>query len=119
MGLKRYIEGLGAYQSLFLLAVPTATVEPLKLVAVAGKGHWIVGTTMIVICYMLSLVLVERLFVIVKPKLLTSRGSRRSGTKSLPCVHGLSHHSDDCVKGRVDLEGDRGQTDSTCPRRDL
>lgn len=73
MDLKRRIESLGAYQSLFLLAVPTATVEPLKLVAVAvaGKGHWIAGTMMIVTCYVLSLVLVERLFRLVKPKLLT------------------------------------------------
>jgi hypothetical protein len=73
MSLKTRIEGLGAYQSLFLLAVPTATVEPLKLVAVAvaGKGHWLAGTTMIVSCYLLSLVFVERLFAIVKPKLLT------------------------------------------------
>jgi hypothetical protein len=73
MGLKRRIENLGPYQSLFLLAVPTATVEPLKLVAVAiaGEGHWIAGTAMIVTCYLLSLFLVERLFIIVKPKLLT------------------------------------------------
>jgi len=73
MSLKRCIENLGAYQSLFLLAVPTPTVEPLKLVAVAvaGKGHWIAGTTMIACCYLLSLVVVERLFRIVKPKLLT------------------------------------------------
>jgi hypothetical protein len=72
-GLKRRIENLSPYQSLFLLAVPTATVEPLKLVAVAvaGEGHWIAGTAMIVTCYLLSLVLIERLFVIVKPKLLT------------------------------------------------
>jgi hypothetical protein len=35
MSLKSRIQGLGAYPSLFLLAVPTATVEPLKLVAVA------------------------------------------------------------------------------------
>jgi hypothetical protein len=54
------------------LAVPRATVEPLKLVAVAvaGEGHWIAGTAMIVTCYLFSLVLVERLFFIVKPKLL-------------------------------------------------
>ena len=53
--------------------MPTATVEPLKLVAlaVAGEGHRIAGTAMIVICYLLSLVLVERLFVVVKQKLLT------------------------------------------------
>ncbi|WP_245284754.1 hypothetical protein [Bradyrhizobium sp. th.b2] len=56
-----------------MLAVPTATVEPLKLaaVAVAGKGHWITGTAMMVACYAFSLLAVERLFVIVKPKLLT------------------------------------------------
>ncbi|WP_291694850.1 hypothetical protein [Bradyrhizobium sp.] len=73
MRLRRSIEGLGPYPSLFLLALPTATVEPLKLaaVAVAGKGHWITGTVMIVICYAFSLLVVERLFAIVKPKLLT------------------------------------------------
>ena len=73
MRLRRRIENLGPYQSLFLLAVPTATVEPLKLVAVAiaGEGHWIAGAAMIAACYLLSLVLVERLFVMVKPKLLT------------------------------------------------
>jgi hypothetical protein len=58
---------------LFLLALPTAAVEPLKLaaVAVAGKGHWITGTTMIITCYAFSLLVLERLFLVVKPKLLT------------------------------------------------
>ncbi|MGY8706123.1 hypothetical protein RAD16_10325 [Bradyrhizobium sp. 18BD] len=72
MSLRRSIGGLGPYPSLFLLALPTATVEPLKLVAVAvaGEGHWITGTAMIVACYAFSLLVVERLFVIVKPKLL-------------------------------------------------
>lgn len=37
MSLRRSIGGLGPYQSLFLLALPTATVEPLKLVAVAWQ----------------------------------------------------------------------------------
>jgi hypothetical protein len=70
---RRFVEGLGPYQSLTLLLVPTAIVEPLKLVAVAvaGAGHWITGTAMIVIAYAASLLLVERLFAIVKPKLLT------------------------------------------------
>jgi hypothetical protein len=71
--LRRALEGLGPYQSLLILAVPTSIVEPLKLiaVAVAGEGHWITGTVMIVVAYAASLVLVERLFGIVKPKLLT------------------------------------------------
>lgn len=73
MDLKRTIKNLGPYPSLLLLAVPTATVEPLKLVAlaVAGTGHSITGTAMIVACYLVSLCAVERLFVIVKSKLLT------------------------------------------------
>jgi hypothetical protein len=73
MSLRQSIKGLGPYPSLLLLALPTATVEPLKLVAVAvaGKGHWITGTVMIVVCYAFSLLVVERLFAIVKPKLLT------------------------------------------------
>jgi hypothetical protein len=40
-------------------------------VPVAGEGHWITGTIMIVVAYAASLFLVERLFRIVKPKLLT------------------------------------------------
>lgn len=71
--LRRSIERLGPYQSLVLLLIPTSLVEPLKLiaVAVAGEGHWITGTIMIVAAYAASLLFIERLFVIVKPKLLT------------------------------------------------
>ena len=71
--LRRFFEGLGPYQSLVILAVPTSIVEPLKLIAlaVAGDGHWITGTVMIVAAYAASLLLVERLFAIVRPKLLT------------------------------------------------
>ena len=73
MSLRRIIEGLRPYPSLLLLGLPTATVEPLKLaaVALAGKGHWISGTVMIAACYVFSLLVVERLFAIVKPKLPT------------------------------------------------
>jgi hypothetical protein len=70
---RQAIERLGPYQSLALLAVPTAMIEPLKFVAVAiaGEGHWITGTAMILIAYAGSLFVVERLFRIVKPKLMT------------------------------------------------
>jgi hypothetical protein len=73
--LRRSIERLGPYQSLARLAVPVCLVEPLKLVAVAlaGEGHWITGTAMIVAAYAASLLVIERLFVIVKPKLLKLR----------------------------------------------
>jgi hypothetical protein len=71
--LRAYIERLGPYQSLALLLVPVGIVEPLKLIAVAlvGEGHWITGTAMMVVAYSGSLLVVERLFRIVKPKLLT------------------------------------------------
>jgi hypothetical protein len=71
--LRRYIEGLGPYQSLVLLAIPVSLVEPLKLaaVAIAGGGHWITGTVTIIFAYAVSLLVIERLFKIVKPKLLT------------------------------------------------
>ena len=70
---RGYIERLGPYQSLLILAIPTSLVEPLKLIAaaVAGEGHWITGTIMIIGAYGCSLLFVERLFQIVRPKLLT------------------------------------------------
>ena len=71
--LKRRIQALGPYQSLVLLAIPLSLVEPLKLaaVAIAGAGHWITGTITIICAYAASLLLVDRLFRIVKPKLMT------------------------------------------------
>ena len=70
--MRRSIEGLGPYPSLFVLVVPMSLIEPLKLVAVAvaGEGHWIAGTMVIACAYASSLLVVERLFRIVKPKLL-------------------------------------------------
>lgn len=69
---RRTIERLSPYQSLGLLAVPLCIVEPLKLaaVAIAGEGHWITGTAIIVAAYLGSLFVVDRLFRVVKPKLL-------------------------------------------------
>jgi hypothetical protein len=71
-GARKAIERLPPYPSLLLLAVPLAIVEPLKLAAVflAGDGHFITGTFMIVCAYAVSLVLTERLFIIVRPKLM-------------------------------------------------
>jgi hypothetical protein len=71
-GVRRRIQGLGPYQSMVLLMVPLAIVEPLKILSVfiAGKGHWLSGTGMIVAAYAASLLVVERLFRVVKPKLM-------------------------------------------------
>ena len=71
--LRRRIQHLGPYQSLVLLIVPVGLVEPLKIVAlfVAGKGHWLSGTAMIIGAYLLGLFFVERLFRVIKPRLMT------------------------------------------------
>jgi hypothetical protein len=69
---RRAIEDLPPYPSLLVVAVPLAIVEPLKLTAVfiMGDGHLVVGTLSILCAYAVSLFLTERLFGIVKPKLL-------------------------------------------------
>ena len=74
-GIRRRIQKLGPYQSLILILLPLLLVEPLKLVAlvIAGKGHWLVGTGMIIGAYATSLLCVERLFRALKPKLLMMR----------------------------------------------
>ena len=58
---------------MLLLLIPASVVEPLKLiaVAVAGEGHWVTGTVMVIAAYAASLLIVERIFSMVKPKLLT------------------------------------------------
>ena len=70
--LRHSIEEFGPYQSLAVLVLPLCLVEPSKLVAVAliGEGHWLTGTAMITAAYAASLLLVERIFIIVKPRLL-------------------------------------------------
>ena len=90
--LRHSIERLGPYQSLLLLAVATSIAEPLKLiaVAVAGDGHWITGTVMIVAAYAVSLLLIERLFVIVKPKLLRLRWFARIWSKFITLRYALA-----------------------------
>jgi hypothetical protein len=69
---RRRIQQLGPYQSLALLIVPAGLVEPLKIAAlfVAGTGHWFSGTAMIIGAYAVSLLIIERLFRVVKPKLM-------------------------------------------------
>jgi hypothetical protein len=69
---RRGLQQMGSYLSLLLLLVPLLLVEPLKLVAlfVAGKGHWLTGTAMLVAAYTASLLVIERLFRVLKPKIM-------------------------------------------------
>jgi hypothetical protein len=70
---RRRIQQLGPYQSLALMLLPIMLVEPLKIVAlfVAGNGHWLTGTGIMMAAYAVSLVFVERLFKVVKSRLMT------------------------------------------------
>ncbi len=70
--LRRRLAQIGPYGALVVLAVPLAIVEPFKLVAVlvAGQGHFLTGVVFLVCAYVASLVITERLFAILKPKLL-------------------------------------------------
>jgi hypothetical protein len=71
--LHRLLNRLGPYQSLLILAIPLAIVEPLKLVAlfVVGEGHFVAGVLIMIFAYAGSLFVTERLFLVLKPKLLT------------------------------------------------
>ena len=68
----RWLQKRRPYQSLAILAIPFAIVEPAKLAAVAifGAGHWLTGVVIITLAYALSIFVVERIFRIVKPNLL-------------------------------------------------
>ena len=70
---RRDLQKISPYLSFFVLLVPLLLVEPLKIVAVfiAGKGHWITGTGILVGAYAVSLLFIERLLRVVKPKLLS------------------------------------------------
>jgi hypothetical protein len=69
---RRRLSRLGPYTSLAIVLIPLALVEPLKLVAhvIAGKGHWLTGTTILVVAYAFSLLIIERLFRLLKPNLM-------------------------------------------------
>lgn len=88
---RRWIRSLGPWQSLALLAVPAFVAEPLKLaaLAVAGDGHWYTGVAMMITAYVVSLLVVERLFLIVKPRLLQMRWFARLWAFVIVCRYRL------------------------------
>jgi hypothetical protein len=72
---RRKIQQFGPYKSLALLFVPLLIVEPLKFagLAFAGLGHWVGGACMIIGAYAAGFLFVDRLFRVVKSKLLTMK----------------------------------------------
>jgi hypothetical protein len=74
-GVRRWVESLGPYSTLALFLVPIILLEPVKPVGLylLGTGHFLVGTLVLAIGEVLKIVIVERLFHIAKPKLMTIR----------------------------------------------
>jgi hypothetical protein len=108
--IRHRIEKLGPYQSLVLLAVPTSIVEPLKLaaVAIAGEGHWITGTVVVIAAYCTSVFAIERLFAIVKPKLPTLNWFARLWTWLVGlCVVRWLKASKEAIFGSMITRGER------------
>ena len=63
---------LRPYTALAIVLIPLLIVEPLKLIAlvIAGEGHWLTGTAVLVAAYAVSILIVERLFQLFKPNLM-------------------------------------------------
>ena len=80
MTLRERLASLGPYTALVMVLIPLLIVEPLKLIAVviAGEGHWLTGTTVLVVAYAASLLVVERLFRRLKPNMLRAAPLRRA-----------------------------------------
>ena len=70
--LRGAIERIGPYPSLVLLIVPVVVVEPLKIVAlgIMHSGRVVFGIIVLLVSEALSLLVVDRLFEVMKPKLL-------------------------------------------------
>jgi hypothetical protein len=64
---------MAPYQSLLVLAVRLAIIEPLKVLAllVVGDGHFVAGTLVMICAYAGSLFITERLFRVLNPQLLS------------------------------------------------
>jgi hypothetical protein len=73
--IRRRIQHFGPYKSLAALLAPLLIVEPVKMTGMAfvGLGHWVGGACMIVGAYAASLLVVDRLYRVVKSKLYTMR----------------------------------------------
>jgi hypothetical protein len=71
--LTRAIERLGPYTTLALFVVPVALLEPAKPVGLylIAEGHFIHGAMVIAVAELLKIAIVERIYHIGQPKLMT------------------------------------------------
>lgn len=72
---RAWIESLGPYPTLALLLVPIILLEPVKPVGLylLATGQLVAGTGILATGEILKIVIVERLFHVAKPKLMTIR----------------------------------------------
>lgn len=70
--LERWIAGLGPYPSLFVFALPTTFLAPLKLLAVwlLATGKYWTATSLFIAAKVAATALVARLFTLTKPSLM-------------------------------------------------
>jgi hypothetical protein len=71
--MRNWIISLRPYPTLLLFAVPVIILEPVKPLAIymIGTNHVVSGVTLFVLCEILKLVLIERLFTLSREKLLS------------------------------------------------
>lgn len=71
-GIERWIAGLGPYPSLFVFALPTTLLLPLKFVAMwlLAAGQYWAATGLFVGAKIASTALIARIFMLTKPKLM-------------------------------------------------
>jgi hypothetical protein len=72
-GLRNWIVSLRPYPSLLLFAVPIILLEPVKPASLyfASSGHLALGATVFVVGEILKLVIIERLFSLLRDKLMS------------------------------------------------
>lgn len=71
--LGRLLQRLPPYAALFVIAVPFIGIEPVKVFSLfwIGIGHFVSGTILLVLSYVVSLFIVERLFHVMRRQLMT------------------------------------------------
>src|SRR5258706_5803000 len=71
--IQRWIESLGPYSTLALFLIPLILLEPVKPVSayLIASGHFVSGDLALVIAEVLKILIVERVYEIGRPKLMT------------------------------------------------
>jgi hypothetical protein len=71
--IQRWIESLGPYSTLAVFLIPLILLEPIKPVGayLIASGHFVSGSLALVLAEVLKILIVERVYQIGRPKLMT------------------------------------------------